>query len=140
MLEMVFSLPGMNFAESMTVSPFIIFICLWLFMAIRVSALMGSPWLPVVRITAFFAGISSSSLMSAIRESLALRYPRFLAILAFPTMLLPLSMTTLPSFSETSKTCWIRWMLDENAATIILPGHFANISSKACPITLSERV
>src|SRR3990170_7524683 len=43
-VEMAFSWPGMNFDDRMMVSPFVTFICLWLSMAMRVNALMGSPW------------------------------------------------------------------------------------------------
>ena len=51
-----FSLPGMGFAEMMIKSLGVIVTFLWLFIAIRVSAESGSPWLPVVTSTIFSSG------------------------------------------------------------------------------------
>ncbi len=47
----VFSLPGMGRADSIMKSPGPMATCLWSEKAMRVSADMGSPWLPVVMST-----------------------------------------------------------------------------------------
>ena len=48
--KMPFSLPGMMRELRMTVSPASILACLWLSTAARLSALMGSPCVPLMRI------------------------------------------------------------------------------------------
>ena len=53
--ETSFSLPGIGVAEIITVSPGMMPTFLWSFIAMRVKALIGSPWLPVVMITIWSA-------------------------------------------------------------------------------------
>ena len=48
--KMLFSLPGMMRELRTTVSPASMWACLWLSTAARLRALMGSPWVPLMRI------------------------------------------------------------------------------------------
>src|SRR6185436_1500077 len=50
------SLPGIGFADTTQVSPFLIWIVLCSDLAIRARAAASSPWEPVVRITTWLSG------------------------------------------------------------------------------------
>ena len=63
------SLPGIGFAEMITVSPRSTWTAGWSLYAIRVIADIGSPWLPVQRISCWSRGSSASSFGRRIASS-----------------------------------------------------------------------
>ena len=133
-----FSLPGMGEAEIMTVS-FSPTVTNWLSpFAIRVNALIGSPWLPVDTTT-----ISVSRIFLIFDTSTKTSFgivisPIFSAASTTLSILLPDSATFLPCFTAMSIICWSLWTFEANVATIILLLEFSeNSLSNVEPTTVS---
>ena len=138
--EIIFSFPGTALAEMITVSPGTMEIFRWSDRAILVSADMGSPWLPVVRITTWSAGRLSRSSTSTRRPSSHESAPNESARLTLFSMLLPTIATRLPVISAAVSTCCMRSICDAKVVTNTLPGASRNASLNSSPTTRSLRV
>ena len=112
--------------------------CAWF--AMRRSADIGSPWLPVVRMTSSSSGTESISLSPMITPSGADRYPRLRATLTLRTIERPTTATMRPSRYAASITCCMRSICDEKVVTITRPGEVANRLASAGPTASSARL
>ena len=140
LLETAFSFPGIGVAEIITVSPSFIFICLCIFLAILDRAAIGSPCVPVHKITTLLSLSPSTSDNATIIPSGILRYPRLDAISNTFTKLLPSIAILLPYSSAVFIICCNLCTCEAKAATIILPLAFENSCLNASPTLLSDGV
>ncbi len=134
------SFPGIGFAEMMTVSPASILTAGWSLYAMRVIADIGSPWLPVQRISCWFGGSSASSCGRRIASSGTFMYPRLRAMFAFFRIERPTNATLRPHSMPTSAACCMRCTFDANEETRILPVRLGKIWRNASPTTRSDCV
>ena len=134
------SFPGTGFADRITVSPRSMVTAGWSLYAIRVSADIGSPWLPVQRIMASCGASSSSSDGRMKVSSGASRYPRLRAMLRFFRIERPMMQTLRPVSTATSTACCIRCTFDAKLATSTRPWRAGMIWRKASPTSRSEPV
>ena len=111
------------------------------FIAILVSADIGSPWLPVVIRTIFSGGYLFIASRSMITPSGTLRYPSSIAVEITLSILLPKTATFLSVRTALLIICCILWIFEANVAMMIrLPSAFAKRFSKELPTLRSEAV
>ncbi len=132
------SLPGMDVAEKMTVSPSWSATCGWSSWAMRRRAESGSPWLPVERITSFSSGKSSISPGPTSMPSGTSMWPSIRPMFTFLRIERPTSETLRPRAAAASTTCCTRWMFEAKQVTTIRPSQRAKASWRRGPTLASE--
>lgn len=115
-------------------------ICRCVPLAIRDSAAIGSPWLPVQRIVTLPAGSLLISFASTNVFFGHLIYPSVWPISIADSMLRPNTATFRPFATAASITCCRRWMFDAKVAKMIRPSTFRKISSMLSPTLRSDIV
>ena len=120
---MSISLPGMGLAERTTVSPGRCCTWRWSWLAMRTRAEVGSPWAPVVTMTARSGRVPPQLLdgdedaVGALEVALLQGHLR-----RCPIMLRPVMNTRRSLRWAASMTCWTREMREAKVATMTRPG------------------
>src|SRR6266516_1944284 len=132
------SLPGIGRAEMTIQSPLRTLRNGCRCAAKRVSADMGSPWLPAVRSRSFDAGTVSTSASGMATPSGTLRKPSSRAVLKFCCRLRPTTATRRPNCAAIRTRCWMRWMFEAKLATTMRPGASVKMRSNGSWRSRSE--
>ena len=112
----------------------------WSPYAMRVRADMGSPWLPVQRMSTLSRGSSIASFGETMASSGNSTYPSVRAMFMFLRIERPTIATMRPLAIATSAACWTRCMFDANEATMMRPVRNGMSCRNASPTSRSEPV